>query len=62
MINGVLGDSSLRSRYQTWFFFYPTGNPILLSASVLRESLLQVRRAFDPKKKDAAFDENEVGA
>lgn len=57
MINGVMGDPELRAKYQPWFFFYPTGNPILLSASVLRESLLKVRKAFDPKKEDKAFDE-----
>lgn len=57
MINGVMGDPELRAKYQPWFFFYPTGNPILLSASVLRESLLKVRKAFDPEKTDKAFDE-----
>lgn len=57
MMNGVIGDPELRAKYQPWFFFYPTGNPILLSASVLRESLLKVRLAFDPDKSDKAFDQ-----
>jgi pimeloyl-ACP methyl ester carboxylesterase len=57
MINGILGDPALRENYQAWFFFYPTGNPILLSASILRESLLKVRQAFDPEAHDSAFEQ-----
>lgn len=57
MMNAVLAHPRLRQRYQIWFFFYPTGNPILISAAVLRKSLLQVREAFDSKHKDSEFDQ-----
>jgi len=56
MFNDLLGNPVLRKNYQFWFFMYPTGNPILYSASILRESLLAVRDHFDPEKDDPAFD------
>ena len=31
------------------FFFYPTGEPVLESASQLREDLRTTQRLFDPK-------------
>ena len=37
LFNDMLTDPVLRDRYQFWFFMYPTGNPILYSASVLRD-------------------------
>ena len=48
MINGLMGDPELRKHYQFWYFSYPTGNPVLYSASLLRESLETVRKTFDP--------------
>jgi pimeloyl-ACP methyl ester carboxylesterase len=40
MLNALLTDPELSERYQFWLFFYPTMNPILQSASELRQSLL----------------------
>lgn len=40
MLNALLTDPELGERYQFWLFFYPTMNPILVSASELRGSLL----------------------
>lgn len=56
MFNELAGDPLLRERYQAWFFLYPTGNPIMFSATLLRNSLKEVREALDPSGKDAAFD------
>ena len=39
MANELLGDPAIASRYQLWFFIYNSGNPIVLSAMRLRESL-----------------------
>jgi pimeloyl-ACP methyl ester carboxylesterase len=39
MINDLLEDKEVRDRYEFWFFTYNTGNPIPLSAIVLRQSL-----------------------
>jgi pimeloyl-ACP methyl ester carboxylesterase len=44
MINELLADPVLSARYQFWVFFYPTMNPILQSASELRQSLLSLHR------------------
>jgi hypothetical protein len=55
--NEILGDPRLRERYQIWWFQYPAGSPILYSAAVLRESLQEARRVFDPNETDAAFDQ-----
>lgn len=55
MINGLMADPELRERYQFWYFSYPTGNPVLYSEMLLRESLENVRKTFDPEGKNPAF-------
>src|SRR4030095_15430995 len=35
-------------RYQFWFFSYETGNPIIYSAMLLRESLARAVKQLDP--------------
>ncbi len=55
MVNGLMGDPELRERYQFWYFSYPTGNPVLYSASLLRQSLEECRRTFDPQGVNPAF-------
>jgi len=57
MFNNLLADTRIREKYQFWFFMYPTGNPILYSASILRESLKEARQVFDPEGDDSAFDD-----
>ncbi len=57
MANELLGDPKIASRYQLWFFMYNSGNPIVLSAMRLRESLQAVRKAVDPEGKDAALNQ-----
>ncbi len=55
MLNALLSDPVLSERYQFWLFFYPTTNPILLSASELRGSLLALHR--DLKAKGEAWND-----
>ncbi|MCX7004707.1 MAG: hypothetical protein NTV22_15745 [bacterium] len=55
MLNTVMGDPVLNKRYQFWFFMYPTGNPVLYSASLLRASLHTMQRIYDPAGRDPAF-------
>jgi len=50
-IAAVESDPELHGRYQFWAFAYPTGDPILISALKLRESLEQVYKLY-PKTKD----------
>jgi pimeloyl-ACP methyl ester carboxylesterase len=56
MIAGLEADPILREHYQFWTFGYPTGEPVLYSASVLRRALLQAREQYDPDGSDPAFD------
>jgi pimeloyl-ACP methyl ester carboxylesterase len=56
MIDELEADSALRTRYQFWTFGYASGDSIPYSAYLLRQSLRQARRVFDPEGTDAAFD------
>jgi pimeloyl-ACP methyl ester carboxylesterase len=44
VVKALLASEAIRQRYQFWFFYYPTGQPIPLSAMQLRESLDEARR------------------
>jgi pimeloyl-ACP methyl ester carboxylesterase len=55
MLNEFQSDPIIRSRYQFWFFIYGTGNPILYSASLLRQALQQTISDLDPEGRDAAL-------
>ncbi|MFL5327520.1 MAG: esterase/lipase family protein [Gemmataceae bacterium] len=56
-INDLRADPTIRDRYQFWTFQYPTGNPFIHSASILRQQIAEVRAAFDPDHSDPAFDQ-----
>jgi pimeloyl-ACP methyl ester carboxylesterase len=53
--NRLLADPDLRSHYQFWFFQYDSGNPIALSALLLRDSLTTAVAKLDPEGKDSAL-------
>ena len=57
MVNELLGDRAIASRYPIWLFIYNSGNPIVLSAMRLRESLQAVRRDVDPQGTDRALNQ-----
>ncbi|MFV0337277.1 MAG: esterase/lipase family protein [Chthoniobacterales bacterium] len=46
--NGLLADPEIRSRYQFWFYLYPTGLPIWQSAAELRSELDRFHQMLDP--------------
>ena len=48
MFNDLRGDPELRKKYQFWFYLYPTGLPLLYSASLLRNELNGIRAKYDP--------------
>lgn len=50
MLRPLLADEGIRARYQFWFFYYPTGQPIPLSALQLREALDDVVRVYHSQK------------
>jgi pimeloyl-ACP methyl ester carboxylesterase len=52
MVNDLLADVRLRSRYAFWFFTYDSGNPIAYSGHQLRDALRQAVGRADPKGDD----------
>jgi hypothetical protein len=59
-ISAIESDPELRGRYQFWVFAYPTGDPILLTALKLRESLARVYQLY-PKTKDMVLTSHSMG-
>jgi pimeloyl-ACP methyl ester carboxylesterase len=57
MINELLTDPGIASRYQFWVYMYNTGNPVALSAMYLRESLDSALKEIDPAGQDPALRE-----
>ncbi len=57
MVNELMGDATIRRRFQFWFFIYNTGNPVAYSAMRLREDLQAVTRDVDPEGHDPALHE-----
>ncbi len=55
MLNTLMGDPVIRKHYQFWFYMYPTGNPVLYSASLLRGSLQEAQEVFDPEHTSDTF-------
>jgi len=55
MLNEYQSDPILRDSYQFWIFMYTTGNPVLYSASLLRESLQKTLAEVDPDDRDPAL-------
>lgn len=53
--NDLIADPEIRKRYQIWFYHYPTGNPVLVSAQVFRQKLDQLRQQLDPLQRDPAM-------
>jgi pimeloyl-ACP methyl ester carboxylesterase len=50
LVMDLLADEAIRARYQIWFFYYPTGQPVPLSALQLREALDAAVAAHGPVK------------
>lgn len=55
MVNRLSNDPDIRERFQFWFFYYETGNPLLYSADTLRESLRRIVDHVDPQQQDPAL-------
>jgi pimeloyl-ACP methyl ester carboxylesterase len=55
MLNSLENDPWLRTRFQYWFFYYDTGNPVTYSADVLRMSLRLIVEQLDPDGVDTAL-------
>lgn len=55
MLNDLLRDPTIQSRYQFMLYMYPTGVPLPIAAAGLRDSLIEARRMYDPEGKSPAF-------
>ncbi|HZR82958.1 MAG TPA: hypothetical protein VFD92_17815 [Candidatus Binatia bacterium] len=55
MMNELGNDPRIGPRVQGWLFMYDTGNPIVYSAMLLRESLRDAVAQLDPEGKDPAL-------
>jgi hypothetical protein len=55
MVNDLLEDREIRDHYEFWFFTYNTGNPIPISANVLRHSLEDAVRSLGGVQGDPAL-------
>jgi pimeloyl-ACP methyl ester carboxylesterase len=55
MINDLLEDKQIREHYEFWLFRYNTGNPIPLSANILRTTLTQAVQSLGGVQADPAL-------
>jgi pimeloyl-ACP methyl ester carboxylesterase len=57
MFNDLRGAPEIRSRYQFWFYLYPSGQPFWYSAADLRKNLAETRELLDPGHRQPALDQ-----
>lgn len=57
MFNDLRAFPEIRSRYQFWFFLYPTAQPFWVSAAQLRDTLAEVRETLDPEIRNPNLDQ-----
>ena len=57
MFNDLRAYPELRSKYQFWFYLYPTGQPFWFSAAQLRDSLAELRHTLDPSRTNGQLDQ-----
>jgi pimeloyl-ACP methyl ester carboxylesterase len=55
MVNDLLEDKEIRDHYEFWFFTYNTGNPIPISANVLRHALEDAVKSLGGVQADPAL-------
>ncbi len=55
MVNEIDNDPRISEHFQFWLFSYNTGNPVLYSAMLLRESLSAALERLDPEHQDPAL-------
>ena len=57
MVNDLLRDPQIQTRYQFFLYMYPTGVPIPIAMAGLRETLQHAREMYNPNGQDPAFDD-----
>lgn len=56
MFNTLRSIPEIRSKYQFWFYFYPTAEPFWVSAAKFRADLAEVREVLDPGHAEESLD------
>jgi pimeloyl-ACP methyl ester carboxylesterase len=56
MFNDLRSYREIRSRYQFWFYLYPSGQPFWMSATQLRNDLAEMRDVIDRNHHDISLD------
>ncbi len=57
MFNDLAGSPDVRQHYQFWFYLYPSGQPFWLSATRMRNDLMEMRATVDPQRIAPALDQ-----
>ncbi|MDZ4848847.1 MAG: hypothetical protein SGI77_06110 [Pirellulaceae bacterium] len=57
MFNDLRSFEELRKNYQFWFYQYPTGQPFWISATQMRNDLVDLRQRLDPKNQAMMLDQ-----
>lgn len=57
MFNDLRAYPELRSRFQFWFYLYPTGQPFWVSATQFRDALAEMRQTLDPSRTNPNLDQ-----
>ena len=57
MFNDLRSFSEIRSRYQFWFYLYPTAKPFWESAALLRRDIADLRSRLDPYHQNSRLDQ-----
>ena len=52
LASAIASKPDLWDRYQLWFYFYPTGDPWVLTAANFREDFRTLAKTLDPEKND----------
>jgi pimeloyl-ACP methyl ester carboxylesterase len=54
LANDILGDETLRNRYQIWLIYYPTSLPLPYNHMAVRATVLRAFNHLDPERNDLA--------
>lgn len=57
MFNDLRANPEIHANYQFWFYSYPTGQPFWMSARMMRNDLVNVRRELDPRGASPSLDQ-----
>lgn len=57
MFNTLMQYSEIRDNYQFWFYFYPTGQPIMLTTYILRGILDEINKNYNMLDKNSKYND-----